>query len=167
MADSLTVSQRHGLGLAMLAARKGVTAEALSAGLGFLPPRHADAVMAGSTTMLGYGPGSWLIVREGAADSIAPDMREALGCLASVSDQSGSYAVFRIGGLDARRLLQRGASIDLHPRSFAAGSVATTLIAHIGTIIHQRDDAPTYDVLVFRSFAGSFGRWLDDTAASL
>jgi sarcosine oxidase gamma subunit len=47
----------------MLAARKGVTAEALSAGLGFLPPRHADAVMAGSTTMLGYGPGSWLIVR--------------------------------------------------------------------------------------------------------
>ena len=63
--------------------------------------------------------------------------------------------------------MKRGASIDLHPRSFAAGSVATTLIAHIGTIIHQRDDAPTYDVLVFRSFAGSFGRWLDDTAASL
>lgn len=94
-------------------------------------------------------------------------MRAALGTLASVSDQSGSYAVFRLRGGGVRQLLQRGASIDFHQSRFAAGSVATTVIAHIGVVIHQTDDTPSYDVAIFRSFAGSSRRWLYQSAASL
>jgi methylglutamate dehydrogenase subunit D len=41
------------------------------------------------------------------------------------------------------------------------------VIAHIGVILWQLDDAPTFEVATFRSYAFSFRRWLDATAAAL
>jgi methylglutamate dehydrogenase subunit D len=55
----------------------------------------------------------------------------------------------------------------LHPTVFRPDSVATTVIAHIGVIFWQLDDAPTFEVATFRSYAFSFRRWLDATAAAL
>ncbi len=75
--------------------------------------------------------------------------------------------MLRLSGPDARPLLQRGVSIDLHPASFARGSIAVTAIAHIDVVIRQIDNRPTFDIAIFRSFAGSFRHWLDSAAAAI
>lgn len=163
MADPFILSRHShdGLAIAAVMARKGVDAAAIGASLdvalidGPVLSRGSDMLLVGT------GPGYWLAIAESAAPDFASALAARLTGLASISDQSSGYSVTRIAGEGARRLLQRGAAIDLHPAAFAAGSVATTIIAHIGVILWQVDDAPTYDIATFRSFAGSFSHWLD------
>ncbi len=167
MADAVALEQRSGFGLATVMARKGVDPAAIGAALG-VDLRDGPSCSAGDgIVLLGTGPGSWLAHTDTAPADWAAGLRERLGALASVSDQSGGYAIFRLSGPGARRVLQRGASIDFHPAAFAPGAVAVTVIAHIGVVIRQVDDAPTYDVALFRSFAGSFRHWLDTTIGGL
>lgn len=167
MADPVTVTQRSGFALATVMARNGVAPAAIGAALG-VELRDGPCCSAGDgIVLLGTGPGSWLAHADVAPAAWAAGLRDRLGPLASVSDQSGGYAIFRLSGPGARTVLQRGASIDFHPGAFAAGSVATTVIAHIGVVIRQIDDAPTYDILLFRSFAESFRDWLDTTIGGL
>ncbi len=164
MAD---VVERSGFGLATVMARKGVDPAAIGAALG-VDLRDGPRCSTGAgLVLLGTGPGSWLAHVDAASADWAAGLRDRLGALASVSDQSGGYVVFRLSGAGARTVLQRGAAIDFHPAAFAAGAVAATAIAHIGVVIRQIDDAPTYDILLFRSFAGSFRHWLDTTIAGV
>jgi methylglutamate dehydrogenase subunit D len=83
-----------------------------------------------------------------------------------VTDQSSGYVIFRLSGEGATALLQKGAFIDLDPVAFAVGAAATTVIAHIGVIIWKLDDVPTFDIALFRSFAGSFRDWIAANALS-
>lgn len=167
MVEGLTIEARDGLGIASLMARRGIAAAAIGAVLGFDLPTSPRAVFAGARTAIGTGPGTWLIVEEGAAPDFAERLADLLAGLASVSDQSSSYAVQRLSGPHARTLLQRGAAIDFHPAAFGPGSAATTVIARIGVILWQTDDFPSYDVATFRSYAGSFRHWLDLGVAAL
>ena len=64
----------------------------------------------------------------------------------------------------ARDLLAKGVPIDLHPRAFKPGDAAQTQVAHIGVLIAQIDDAPTYELLAARSFTGSLWSWLEASA---
>lgn len=167
MADRLLVERLTGFGLAQIVARR--TTEAVDVGriLGAMPPDGPKAVQAAELTLLGTGPSTWLAIAEHASDDWFERLNKAFGHLASLSDQSSGYVVWRVAGSAARKLLQRGAAIDFDPGVFSAGSVATTMIAHIGVIIWQVDDAPTYHLVVFRSFAHSFRHWLDVSAAAL
>lgn len=164
MADQLLVEDLHGLGIATVMARKVTT---ISAILGVDPPTGPGATTANGLTVIGTGPESWLVVKADATPDFANQLSAALEGLASVSDQSGGYAVMRIAGPQARTILQRGAAIDFHPDSFRPGSAVTTVIAHIGVIIWQIDDRPSYHVATFRSYANSFRHWLDTTIAAL
>jgi methylglutamate dehydrogenase subunit D len=169
VADPLALARHHrdGLAIAAIMARKGIDAAAIGAALD-LTLSDGPMLSRGSDMMLvGTGPGCWLAIAEGAAPDFAATLATRLSGLASISDQSSGYSVKRIAGDGARRLLQRGAAIDLHPSVFAAGSVATTVIAHIGVILWQVDDAPTYDIATFRSFAGSFDHWLEQATDAL
>lgn len=167
MADIIAIEERTGLGLATVMARKAVDPAAIGTALGIALGTGPCCSAGGGLALLGTGPGAWLALAEDAPPDWAAKLGDRLGALASVSDQSGGYAVFRLAGTGARAVLQRGAAIDFHPAAFAPGAVATTVIAHIGVIIRQIDDAPTYDVALFRSFAGSFRHWLDATAKGL
>lgn len=163
MIEPVTVSERSGFDLASVMARRGVTAGMLGEALGF-PIAEGPCVSAGGgLSMIGTGPGSWLALSEGPL----PDLEGRLGALASLSEQAGAYAIFCLSGAGARTILQRGAAIDLHPLAFVPGSVATTVIAHMGVILWQVDDAPSYDVAIFRSYAGSFRHWLKVASAAL
>ena len=163
MADPVVVEERGGFALATVMARKGVAPAAIGAALG-VDVRDGPHSSAGDgIVLLGTGPGSWLAQADAAPADWAAVLRDRLGALASVSDQSGGYVVFRLSGPGARAVLQRGAAIDFHWSAFSAGAVAVTVIAHIGVVIRQVDDAPTYDIALFRSFAGSFRDWLDTT----
>lgn len=169
MDDPLAIAQqsREGLAIAAVMARKNVGADAIGAALD-LTLADGPVLSRGPDMMLiGTGPGCWLAIADGAAPDFAASLATRLTGLASITDQSSGYSIARIAGEGARRLLQRGVAIDLHPTAFAAGSVATTVIAHIGVILWQVDDTPTYDIATFRSFADSFIHWLDQATLAL
>lgn len=115
-------------------------------------------------TFLWSGPDHWTVI---AADPhIAADLVRHFAGLAAVIDQSSSRAAVRISGAKAREVLAKGVLIDLHPRAFQPGDAAMTSIAHIGALLWQVDDAPTYEISVFRSLAESFWHWLAQSAAA-
>lgn len=166
MAEALTVRERAGLNFASVMARKGVSAAELGKAFG-LPklPETPSSARLDSLSFWGTGPGNWLAI----ADRFDPEWPKRLetltGPLASISDQSGSYVLFELSGPGARIALQRGVAVDLDPQIFIPGCVATSVIAHIGVILHHADAG--YEVAVFRSYAGSFRHWLAEVIATV
>jgi sarcosine oxidase subunit gamma len=165
----VTLSERTGIGLATLAARKG-NAAALGAmvqsAYGVALPDSSRLSAGPDVGFIGTGPGQWLATSERLAyGALAIDLAAKLAGLASVSDQSDGRAIIRISGPRARDVLAKGLPLDLHPSVFKPGTAATSTIALMGVTLWQADDVPTYDVAVFRSLAGSFWKWLTDSAA--
>ncbi len=161
------ISRRENVSLAAVMARKGVTAADIGGALAVEIPK-APAYRSGSGLgLVGTGPGTWLALSETLDNEWPSALEAALGSLASVSDQSSGYAIYRLSGANARELLQRGAAIDLDPLAFSAGSAATTVISHIGVTFWQVDDTPTYDLVVFRSMRESLEHWFESVAASV
>ena len=115
---------------------------------------------------VGYGPGQWLAVSEMLAnEALARDLAQHLKGLASISDQSGGRTAIRVSGARAREVLAKGLPIDLHASTFDPGSAATSTISLMGVQLWQVDDAPTYDIAIFRSLSASFWRWLTASTA--
>jgi len=166
VANSLIVEERSGFGLATVMGRKAVSAAALGSAIGFSLPEGPVRIKRDGIAWIGTGPATWLAMTDAPEVGWPASLEQKLKVLASISDQSGSYTVFRIAGDGARSLLQRGAFIDLHADAFGLGSAATTVIAHIGVVFWQLDDSPAFEVATFRSYAPSFLRWLDATSTS-
>ncbi|MBY0305514.1 MAG: sarcosine oxidase subunit gamma [Sphingomonas sp.] len=167
MAERVTVTERTGLGIATVMQRQGASAPALSATIGCPLPEGPRRTTMGPLSMIGTGPGSWLAMMDDAPADWAETLQPRLAGLASVSDQSGGYLVHRFAGAGASGLLQRGVAIDLHPAAFPTGSVAATVIAHIGVILWRVDYDPSFDVAIFRSYADSFRHWIGATQSGL
>lgn len=164
----LQIETREGFGLASIIARKSVTLDQIGAVLGIVPPTSpARVVGIDGLSFVGMGRQSWLAYADGVSPFWADELRQRLDPLASVSDQSSGYVIMRLTGKGARIVLQRGMPIDLHPDVFRPGSAATTVIAHIGAIVWQLDDKPTYEIATFRSFSESFRHWLSQAVAAL
>jgi len=164
----LVVSERSNLGIATVIAR-GSSTDALAARIaewfGVALTNGPQLSGADAVCFAGTGPGSWLAFCEGADPFWARSLAAQLDGVASVFDQSSGYAVLRVAGAEAMPLLQSGAFIDLHADTFPVGTVAVTVIAHVGAILVRVGEA-TFDVAVFRSFAGSFWHWLATSAAA-
>ena len=84
---------------------------------------------------------------------IGPDPAPLAG-IAALSDQSDAWARMRIKGPGAAAVLARLVPLDLRPSSFADGQVARTGLTHMMTIL-LRSGADSFDIMVFRSMAGS------------
>jgi heterotetrameric sarcosine oxidase gamma subunit len=163
----VTVRPRDDLALARLIARKGRAddlAAAVRSRYGLDLPSTPKRVVQGGLAFIWSGPGQWLAVAEDGRD-LARELAEAAGAFAAVSDQSDGLAVLRVSGPHARDTLIKGVGLDLHPRAFGPGDAAATVIAHIGAQLWQLDDRPTYEIAIYRSFAGSLWRWLEASAA--
>jgi len=165
----VVIAERRGLGLATVASRKGQTQalkREVASAYGVELPDSSRVVKGPAVSFIGYGPGQWLAVSETLAnETLARDLGERLRGLASISDQSGGRTVLRLSGPRARAVLAKGLPIDLHPRAFGPGSAATSTISLMGVLLWQVDDAPTYDLAIFRSVSASFWRWLTASAA--
>lgn len=83
---------------------------------------------------------------------------------AIVTDQSGAYRILRLEGADTRALLASGVFIDLDPDVFAPGAAAALRCGHIAVVLLHRTDG-AFEILVPRSYAGSFLHWLKSSAA--
>ena len=165
----VTLREVEGLGMASVIARKGRAADcaaALRRALALDLPVTPRCAGTGDLRILWAGPGQWM-ARGTALDSdaLAERLAQALGGSASVAAQGDGRAVLRIGGPRARDTLAKGLALDLHESVFKPGDVALTSIMHMGVHFWEVDAAPTYEIALFRSFAGSFWHWIAGAAA--
>ena len=159
----IRVAARDGLGVATVMARPGAGIPLVAARLGIDAPSGPGVIVRDATTVVGTGPGTWLVLRDAAPSGWFDALDRNLAGVAAVAEQSSAYAVLRLGGA-AGILLGKGAFLDFHPDVFVAGTAAVTLIAHLGVTLWRPDDE-TFGVAVFRSQAGSFWHWMETAAA--
>jgi sarcosine oxidase subunit gamma len=139
-----------------------------SAALGVdLPTAPNTWVPAGAGRVVWLGPDEWLL----SSPTEAPEDLEArvraavLPIGGSATDVSAQRIGLRLTGARVRDVLAKGCSIDLHPRVFARGSSAQTLLGQAGVVLLALSDAgDDYVVLVRSSFAGYVADWLLDAA---
>ena len=118
--------------------------------------------------ILWMGPDEWLIV--GPSD----DQAHIYGSVSkavkkqhfSLVDVTESRTLIRLSGTQAKSVLEKGCSIDLHPSAFSPGSVVNTHLSHAHIILHHRNSnkQSTYDLYVHRSFSEYLWSWLEDAA---
>ncbi len=105
-------------------------------------------------TTLWLGPDEFLVVApESAHDSLGGDLVralvEALGeDPGQVVDLSANRTTFELSGVRARDVLEKGCSLDLHPRAFRTGTALATEIGNIPAMLlktgeDQFPDLPT------------------------
>jgi sarcosine oxidase, subunit gamma len=136
---------------------------ALHAVTGLVLPAEANSFASdGALSCLWLGPDEWLIVGAGGGEGeITARLRAALGQLhAAVTDVSEARTTVVVGGPQARDLLAKGTSIDLHPRVFGPGRCVQTGFAGANVILRQTDDTPTFEIIVLNSFAEHLWTWL-------
>jgi sarcosine oxidase subunit gamma len=77
--------------------------------------------------------------------------------------------LIRIAGPDARAMLAKLSSLDLHPAAFPAGAAAATSIDHTSVNLWRGSDLPdgqaVFNLLVFATFAQSLWHTMLDAAA--
>lgn len=167
---TVRVEEPRTTGIATVMARAGQTAafvDRAAALYGVAPEDDPRRVSANGVAFAGTGPGAWLMLREDATPDWAAGAATALDGVASLIDQSSGYALLRLSGEDAARLLQAGLFVDLHPAAFPSGSVAVSVIAHIGVILWRLDGEDGFEIAIFRSFASSFWHWLTTAASAM
>lgn len=154
--------ERDGLVLASVAALKGreqELADAVRARFGIELPAGPRRAAAGASAFVGAGPGKWLFVSEDPEADIS-DLP------AAVVDQSDGRTVLSLSGEAAREILSSLVTVGLHPRAFAAGDAASTHAAGISIHLWQVDDAPSYEIAAFRSYAATLWRWIAHAGAA-
>jgi sarcosine oxidase subunit gamma len=171
-AAGVCVVDRDGVGLATLLVRKGqLTAlmQRVRERYGIELPCGPRRSAADDVAFVCTGPGAWLATRDARANAFASSLKEAVGDAASVADQSSGYAMLRMTGPNLRQTLAKMLPIDLHPRAFAPGDVASTTASHVGATLWRLADAadgsPVFEIAVFRSLAASFWHTLTVSAA--
>jgi heterotetrameric sarcosine oxidase gamma subunit len=164
----LVIEERTDLALATLMARRGKERDlmhAVAAAYDLDLPDGPRVASKDGVSFAGIGIGQWLAAAEPGAIDFVSGLRRRLAGLGSIADQSDGRVVLRLSGDRVRDVLAKGVPIDLHPRNFKTGDVASTLVAHIGVQIEQLDDRPTFQLMAFRSLAGSLWSWLTKSAA--
>jgi len=120
-----------------------------------LPAAPNSTARSGALTALWLGPRSWLLVTGDPAALTDFDAgRDAVnGAGGALFDVSAARIAWTLSGHQAAAVLARGCPLDFHPRAFAAGACAQSLYGHVGVLIVQHDEAPTFTLLVARSYA--------------
>lgn len=104
-------------------------------------------------SVLWLGPTEWLVI-----DGEPIDLPGGV-------DVSANRTTIELSGPNARDVLEKGCTLDLHPRAFTAGRCAQTTLARAQVILWQTSDEPVYHLLVRGSFARYVADWLTDAAS--
>lgn len=143
-------------------------AAAVRGALGFDLPATANT-WSGSLgrAAIWLGPDEWLLTAPpGENTTFEGTLRSALrGMHHSVVDLSANRTVIAISGSDARPVLAKGCSLDLHAAAFAAPQSAQTLLAKVQLILQCADAKDAFRLYVRNSFAHYVAEWLTDAAA--
>ncbi|MEL7430197.1 MAG: sarcosine oxidase subunit gamma family protein [Pseudomonadota bacterium] len=118
---------------------------------------------------LPLSPGQWLLIceRPDLSGSFADWVKGKLKGNGYVSEQSDSRVRLRLSGPRVTELMQKGCRLDLDPDATGAGWCAQTQMAQCSVVLHQVNDNPVYDILVYSGFVRNFAEWLEHTGAQL
>jgi len=126
-----------------------------------LPTRCAQSTTFAGTTCLWQGPDEWLVVSAEPAGDLVRALTAAIGDAPGlVVDLSANRTTIELAGPSARAVLEKGCSIDLHPREFCPGQAVSTAVGEVPIVLWQTDEEPTYRLLPRSSFADHLARWL-------
>lgn len=134
---------------------------------GGLPATCGSVSGAGDTSVLWLGPEEFLVVapreaHESLGGGLIQALREALGDGAGqIVDLSANRTTFELTGPRARAVLEKGCSLDLHPRVLKAGTALSTEVGNIPVVLWKTGDE-TFRLFPRASFADFLGRWLLD-----
>lgn len=167
----LVLQERTGLSVVHLAAFRG-RVEAVRDGvqrtLGLTLPREPRRVTGAGLVALWAGPEQWTIVAaEPAGQALEARLASALAGLAAVTEVGDGRAVLRVAGPQARAVLAKGVAIDLHPDVFGPGATALTMASMIDVQLSRFAGEEGYELILFRSLAGSLWHWLEESAAEV
>jgi sarcosine oxidase subunit gamma len=141
--------------------------DAVQGVLGVAPPTEPNTVAEnGDITVFWLAPTEWF-VRTGAGGErdLITRLEEALsGQHVATNDVTGNFTTVELSGPHARDVLEKGCTLDLHPRAFASGQCAQTLLSHAGILIRPLEDGQAFELVVRRSFADYTFVWLEDAA---
>ena len=130
---------------------------ALRAGFGVDLPQPGHAAVAATFVVLWIQPDAWLLVASrGPEGALARSVKAACGDAASVVDQTHGRCVISLSGERAAWVLGKLCRLDLHARAFGPGRAVVSPVAGLSCVVHQRDSAPSYDLVVFTTFARAF-----------
>jgi sarcosine oxidase subunit gamma len=105
--------------------------------------------------LLGMQPDQFYLLFNDPGPRAVEAVAEKLGDSGYLTDQSDSWVMISMSGSKCRTALERICPIDLHPSAFAQGSVARTVMEHLGTII-VRKGQNSFLLMSPRSSAVSF-----------
>ena len=117
-------------------------------------------------TALWLGPRSWLLIAGASPLVDFTARRDALNAVGgALFDVSASRFAWTVSGPRATDVLAKGCPLDFHPRVFSAGTCAQSLLGHTNALFIKHDDAPTFTVIVARSYARDAWHALTASAA--
>jgi sarcosine oxidase subunit gamma len=125
-----------------------------------LPTSPNTIAVSADFTAIWLGPRSWLLASVGASSLVDYiQKRDAINAAGgALFDVSGSHIAWHVSGPRATIVLAKSCPLDFHPHAFSADTCAQSHIGHVNALFVKHDDAPTFTVMVARSFASvAFG----------
>lgn len=157
--------------LVQLAARRGRAGElatVMRSSLHMLLPQPGHSASAGEINAFWLQPDTWMLAAPPAADGeLAARVKAACGDAGSVVEQTHGRTMLTLSGARAREVLAKLCRLDLHPRAFGPGRVATTRMAEVTCTLHQCDTVPSYELILFSTYATHFAAALTHAAAGV
>ncbi len=158
--DLVQLSARH--------SRAGDLEKAVRGALHLELPEPGYASNGGEMSALWLQPNVWMLVAPSADEGeFARTVKAACGDAGSVVEQTHGRTMLTLSGRHAWGVLAKLCRLDLHRRAFTPGRVATTRMAEISCTLHQRDELPSYELLVLSTYAAHFAGTLTHAAAEL
>ncbi|MER9299413.1 sarcosine oxidase subunit gamma [Mesorhizobium sp. M0621] len=167
----VSLTEIRNFDLIQVMARRGKSAElakAAKALFGVAAPDRPQAVQTPDTTLIWSGPDQFFVLSKGGKHTMQT-LAPALSDAASLSDQSHARVLISISGANARMMLAKLSSIDLHAGAFPIGAAAATSMDHTSVTLWRGGDRPdgqaVFNLLVFATFAESLWGTMLDAAA--
>lgn len=140
--------------------------DAVEGELGCRPPLKPNTVVAGdAVTAMWLGPDEWYLrtAPDAGAETAVALERALAGQHVAINNVGSGLATLELAGPHARDVLEKGCTLDLHPRMFGQGQCAQTLLAK-ATVLLRPSAAQAYEIVVRRSLADYMFAWIADAA---
>ncbi|WP_136066593.1 sarcosine oxidase subunit gamma [Modicisalibacter radicis] len=164
----VTLREHAFLGHLVLRGGAIVLDEAVREVLGIALPARPNTLAlddGGERSVQWLAPDEWLvIVPAGEEFTLESRLRQALGqAHFSIVNVSGGQTLIELSGPQAREVLMKSTTYDVHPQAFPVGKGVTVVFAKASVVLRRpREDA--WELVVRRSFADYCYRWLLDAA---
>jgi len=120
----------------------------------------------GDAQLLWMSQDQFFLLRPETTSNPAHAVAELLNNRAYVTDQSDSYAILEVSGNRALEALERICPVNLHEDEFKIGSIARTMMEHLGVVI-MKTETNKWTLMSSRSSAHSFLHAIEASAKNI